>query len=389
MAIVHKHTDSLSREHLVDLLQQDTAPCISIYMPTIRMGAQTAQNGIRLKNLLTEVEDRLRENDLHSDKLREVVEQASLLPKSESWDYLSDGLVIFLAPDHFEYIRLSLDLEERAIIQDRFYIPPLLRVINQQHEFYLLALDQSDTRLLHGTARHIEAVILPDTPRSLDEALRFDENEKSLQFHAVQGPLHTVFHGQGLPDDVETQNIVRFFQMINNGVYNELGSAGHAPLILAGIERLRGLYRKVNSYEWLLDEDIDTHPSKLREEELHQMAWDRVEPMLQHDYQAATDAYFSLAGNDDQRALNDFQHVVLMAFQTRVDTLFVAEDVQRWGVIDIERSIVEVQNMQTLDNTELINFAVEYTLLNGGQVFLTTDQRIVTDRQPLATILRY
>ena len=51
--------DVLSREELGTLLGKPGGPCISIFMPTFRTGAEVQQNPIRLKNLLQRAEELL------------------------------------------------------------------------------------------------------------------------------------------------------------------------------------------------------------------------------------------------------------------------------------------------------------------------------------------
>ena len=50
---------AVTREEIQNLLHTPGRPCVSIYMPTVRAGAETQQNPIRLKNLLRRVQERL------------------------------------------------------------------------------------------------------------------------------------------------------------------------------------------------------------------------------------------------------------------------------------------------------------------------------------------
>jgi len=51
--------NELSKDELRLLIDKGKPPCLSIYMPTHKAGAEVQQNAIRLKNLLKEAEDRL------------------------------------------------------------------------------------------------------------------------------------------------------------------------------------------------------------------------------------------------------------------------------------------------------------------------------------------
>ena len=55
---------SITRDEIRDLLQLPGKPCVSIYMPTLRAGAEAQQNPIRLKNLLRSVQAKLEESGM-------------------------------------------------------------------------------------------------------------------------------------------------------------------------------------------------------------------------------------------------------------------------------------------------------------------------------------
>ena len=54
-------TDALSREDLEQLATRQGDPCVSIFLPTHRVSLETEQDRIRLGNLLSRAEKRLKE----------------------------------------------------------------------------------------------------------------------------------------------------------------------------------------------------------------------------------------------------------------------------------------------------------------------------------------
>ena len=53
--------DSLTREDIKTLIETQGEWCVSLFMPTVRAGAEVQQNPIRFKNLLRQAEERLAE----------------------------------------------------------------------------------------------------------------------------------------------------------------------------------------------------------------------------------------------------------------------------------------------------------------------------------------
>jgi len=72
----------------------------------------------------------------------------------------------------------------------------------------------------------------------------------------------------------------------------------------------------------------------------------------------------------------------------RVDTLFSPLGIQRWGQFRTQKWTMELYEEPTLENEDLLNFAVIQTLLNSGQVFMLQPDEIPGNGE-LATILRY
>jgi hypothetical protein len=161
-----------------------------------------------------------------------------------------------------------------------------------------------------------------------------------------------------------------------------------APLVLAGIEYMQGLYRQVNQYHNLVETGIEKDPDALSSEELHQSAWKIVAPLLQQTRQAAFDAYKHLAGTADRRAGRSLAEIVPAAYFQRVDTLFVAEGVEKWGLFSPEENTAIIHESHQAGDDELLDFAAVHTLLNGGAVYMVPPAEM-PEEAPLVAIFRY
>ena len=68
--------DIITLDILKEILNHQSDWCVSLYMPTIRAGAQIEQNPIRLRNLLVEAEKQLEAKDLVTsiiEKLKSMI----------------------------------------------------------------------------------------------------------------------------------------------------------------------------------------------------------------------------------------------------------------------------------------------------------------------------
>jgi len=379
----------ISKDELRGLIEDQQSPCVSIYMPTHRK-LEAQQDRIRFKNLLRRAEGGLLQLGLRSPEAAGLLEPArKLLDDAMFWEYLSDGLALFLSGNSLRSYRLPYGLKEMAVVAERFQLKPLLPLLDYAAQFFILALSKNEVRLLRGTPLGAEEVELANVPRGLSDALKYDQPEKQLQYHTRTprglGRRAAVFHGHGTREEGDTEDILHYFRMVDRGVHEVLRNE-HAPLILAGVDYLLPLYRQANSYPHLLAEGVAGNPDELPPEELHARVWPLVQPALEKGRRRAIERYAELAAKG--RASNRIGEVVPEAYFGRVDSLIVALGLQQWGAFDPDERAVHVYPEQKPGSQDLLDFAAIHTLLNSGEVHAVTPDK-VPDGAALAAIFRY
>jgi hypothetical protein len=401
--LVDKQMDLFTKESLMALVADQQGLCVSLYMPTEQKGPETQQGPIRLKNLLVQIETEVAALGERTPHIQHLLAPAqALVANQRFWQYQSTGLALFLRPDAMTTFRLPLQFQEMVVVNDRFYIKPLLALLSGDDTFYLLALRQGGVRLLQGTRFSLAEIELgAHVPKSLAEALRYDDFEENIRFHIASRSSigsnrgapdrgFAMYHGQGgAADEANIKDeISRFFRELDNGVCELLTGSRQPPLVLAGIEYLRGLYRQVNQYNALVEEEIATDPEALTTQVLHERAWAIVEPLFTKERQAALDAYYHLAGNKDSRATQAIEQIAPAAYFQRVDTLFTSPNMTQWGAFDAATNQVAFHDGRQPGDQDLIDFAAIHTLLNGGSVYITEPTNLPAGAS-LAAILRY
>jgi hypothetical protein len=382
--------DLLEKEELKMLIQRREGPSVSIYMPTHRAFPETKQDPIRFKNLLRESEEQLKAGGLRSPDAKRLLKPAKALVKDGLfWQYQADGLATFISSDLFYHYHLPLKFDELLVVTDRFHIKPLLPLFSHEGLFYILALSQNEVRLFQCSRYSIREVELEDVPRSMSEALQYDDPEKQLQFHtrapAAGGGRAAMFHGHGVGKDDAKNNILRYFQQVDQGLRNILKEE-LAPLVLAGVDYLFSIYREANSYPHLVEQGITGNPESLKAEELHGQAWGIVEPQFLKAQEEAMAKYKQLAGS--ARASKDLKEIVPAACEGRIDSLWVAVGVQQWGFFDPDKRTVHIHAEPEPGDEDLLDFAAVHTILNGGTVYAMKPEEM-PDEAPLAAVFRY
>lgn len=387
--------DILTKAQLETLMRKEQPWCVSIYLPTHRMGVETQQDPIRLKNLLGQAEKLLSQRGFGTREVQKMLEPAEkLLPASDFWRHQSDGLAIFLSGSGAQMLRLPLRFEERVIVDHRFYIKPLLPLITGDGQFYILALSQNEIRLLNGTRYGVSEVDIAELVGSMNEAMPLEDPQTILRAHtsSAEGGLgggpSVTFHGQGGGSDESTKNdLLRYFHLVEDSL-TEILQGERVPLVLAGVEYLLPIYQEANTYPNLVDEIIAGNPEELSIEELHKSAWEIIAPHFQVDQQAAVAYYQQLAGQQSKRAAHTLEKILPAAMQGRVETLFVAAGAQQWGVFDPNTQTVAIHDSMQPGDEHLLDLAAVQTYLKGGKVYIMPPENTPGGKNA-AAVLRY
>lgn len=384
--------DLMTSDDLKALIEKRGETCVSIYMPAHRGGQDIPQDKIRFRNLLKEAEDRLLATGHRGDAAREVLAPAEelLLNDSLFWAYQDTGLAIFLSPGFFRPYRLAMEFQESVILGSRFYIKPLIPLAIGEARFYVLALGQKHLRLFQGTRYGLREMGLEGVPKSMAEALKYDERGKELQFQTRTGERKGgeragVFFVHGSGGELEKDNLLRYFHQINAGLHESLREK-REPLILAGVEYLFPIYRQANTYAYLLDEGIPGNPEEQRPDELHKQAWAIMEPYFMKAQEEAVARHGESTGTG--LASNDLKEIVPAAHYGRVQVLFVANGAQQWGTFDPDANGIGLHEEAEPGDEDLLDLAAAQTLRNGGSVYAMEPDR-VPGGPPAAAVFRY
>jgi hypothetical protein len=380
--------DSLTADDLHLLMGHRNGLCVSLFMPTERTDAE--KNRIGFRNLVREAERRAAEIDPDHPFTKSGIGPArELLQRQDFWRHQGDGLALFVAEGISRRYRLAQDLEALTVVGERFHVKPLLPVLAGNIRFYLLCLSQQDTRLFDCTRHRMQRIEPEGLPKSLEEALRFDDPEKQLQFHTGAsgggGRRPGVFHGHGVGSDDAKDRILRYFQAVDKPVAGLLRKE-QMPLLLAGLDYLVAIYREANSYPHLLEREILGNPLDKEERELHAEAWAVAEPLLSSGREEAMQRYEASAGTGGTS--QDLREIVPAAHHGRIDVLFLADGIHQWGRFDPDHEDIEIHPHYEPRDEDLLDLAAVQALSNGGTVYVIEPNEVPGEGHA-AAIFRY
>ena len=385
-----------TKSQLSDLQKVRQFPCISYYLPVQKVGADTRQGAIRLRQWVKSTAEALRSKGMRTPVIEEILKPVqALYDDALFWENQEATLVLFLNADGLIIHQLPISTEESVTIADHFMIRPLLPIFGQDGYYHMLTLGLAAARLYLCTRHSQTEIKMTKHPESLKEVFNTYSVEKQLQHHSGSGKGRnasggsggSVFHGSESMKDSAKDRIEEYFRQIDNSLKASLPN-GQMPLVLVCVDYLFPLFKAVSRESRLMDEHISGSPDTLKKEVLLRNGWEIVRPVFEKDKLAALAVCQNLMGTE--RVIEDIRLVLPAALNKQVDSLFLMNGRQIWSSFDPESGRVALsQDYQpAFGEEELLNLAAMQVLQNGGQVFVLSPEEMPDSADCLA-VLRF
>lgn len=246
-----------SQQQLEELTAFSEPFCLTIYAPLIDANTATNPNRIELKNLLREAETALKSAGVKPRDVKKTLKPAQLLVEdNEFWPIRHESLVLFMHPRLFRYYHIPDHATPYILtIETGFNIEPLLKAMEDNERYFVLALGHKNVRLYEGDHYQLKSVQLKNFPADMKQTLNIDEYPKWRETHGI-APSYTgkgseASHGQYNISQTDKDMLLEFFRRIDHRLHNFL-FRHQRPLIIAGVNYLLPIYRKANTYPGLL-----------------------------------------------------------------------------------------------------------------------------------------
>ena len=381
----------MSQPEFEKLSQFTNEVCVSIFIPTQRAGHEVLEgkNQINLKSKWNEIKLQLEKKGVSAEKIKNIgspIEE--LLQDMDFWRHQSDGLAVFSAEGFFDKYTLPINFEEYHYISKEFYIKPLVPILAEDGRFYLLSLQLEDVALFEATQHSIGVVYVEDLiPSRLEERVGFDYTEKALQLRPQkQGEGNKGYHGHGGADNNKKSEIFRYFRAIDEGLEPVLHNK-NIPLVIACQDSFFPIYKEANSYQYLYGEEAVGNPAYIDMLELHEKALKLMEPYFEKTKREKLKKFEDL--NKSVNTSASVYDIIPAIIQGKVDTLFLENEGDIWGIYNENTMAVEVQDEQSSKNTSLINLAAKAVIEHGGNVFLIEPEAMPEKSSKMNALYRF
>lgn len=382
----------ISKKKLENLSQVREQNCVSVFMPTHRVGQKVYGNEdkIMLKNLIREVSKQLSENGLNDQKIKAYLQPIEdLINDSNFWRHQLEGLALFLSEDIFEYFILPANFDQFHFVSDHFYLKPLMPLFNGDGEFFILSLSLSQAKLFKGNRYEITEVDTKEHfPDDLLDAVGSDFKQRPQQFRAGQnaGRGGVSYQSYGAGKDEKREETLKYLRTIDKGLTTILNNE-RSPLVIASVDYLFHMYKEISDYQYIFDKNISGNPENDDPATLHAKAWDLVSEVFDQDRYEKVKVYNNLISTG--KTSNELREIVKAAVFGKIDTLFVQNDTTVWGEYLPEEQKVIMGNEPNGLNTDLLNMAAIQTFLQGGKTYLMDSEKMPDKKSEANAIFRY
>lgn len=238
--------------------------CLSLFV-----GFLPEQNKSIIKALLREAYIKLSQHLGAQTASSLLAPMQSLLHQPDLWPGVGQTLAAFLSDGVFCTFIAPLTLKPRLVVDNRFYLKPLLPCLIRPAHYHVLAISENVARLFSCANQECHEMRSADFPCSLRNVLGARDFSNNLQAHSsgVPGRNPLTYHGHSGPIEEVHQNRILYCRHISAAIERQLGKTG-SPLILACVAEYVPAYREVNHYAQLMQEAILGNPDRLSTSEI-------------------------------------------------------------------------------------------------------------------------
>jgi len=344
------------KEQLQKLGVEKNKPCVTISMNTHRTHPNNAQDGILLKNLLKEAEERVI-NEFGKRTVAQLLEKLEAVSDEIDVNYNLDSLHIFLSNETKEIVKSSWETSNSGVhISDTFAIRSLIKNYSRSESYLVMLLSQSGVQLYEAVNDDIVKEIRNDD-------FPFSENP------------HYNANKHKESDSKYLDDLVReFLNKVDKALVKVNNETELKCVIIAtedNYSRLQQVADKPSVY--LGSANIDYNNTATHQ--ISKQSWELVkEQQKQRRTEAIAEMHEAVAQG---KVLTDLQEVYQAAIDGRGDLLIVHQDFAQAVLMKDERTFDLVNDPTTANAIDDITSTIAWEVISKkGRIVFTSQEEI-------------
>lgn len=379
----------LTQDYPAILVDDHQPPCLSLYQPTHRRHPENAQDAIRFRNLLREMEESLRQK-YPAREIRALLQPFEALAEDRGfWNHTADGLAVLGAPGLFRVYKLQRPVAELVVVADSFHTKPLMRIMQSADRYQILGLSRQDFKVFEGNRDSLDEIEpIEGVPQTAAEQLGEEVGgpERTHRVYGRAGAGAFTQHGTDVKQDADRRDTERFFRAVDQAVLQHYSQPSGLRLILAALPEHHHRFRSISRNPFLMKEAIDIHPDALPLDALRERAWQLVQPYYLERLAGFVEAFGAARSNG--RGADDLDDIATAAIAGRVATLLIEADRLIPGYVDATSGKITTGDLSNPKVDDVLDDLGELVIKTGGEVVIVPSERMPT-KTGAAAIYRF
>ena len=322
--------------------------CVTILLNTHRNSPQSKKDEIVLKDLVTETENRLKEEC--GDKTSEIISQKlQELASNIDARYNFESLALFVNRDIAEFIRMPVKVENRVVIGNSFATRELIRMLHKEVNYYVLVLSREKARLIEAVGN-----------KEIEEIHNGFPMENSY-----------TIAGEGKLFKRETSLVLEFFGNVNNQL-DDVQHEKRLPVFICTDESNYSDYLKAANQKENISGLIEGNRDNEDPHNIVEAVWPTVEKWYKEKNQKLLSDLTKNAGKDDFET--DFTEIWKAIIEGKGRVLYVKDGFVQPAKVD-ENNVVKPVMDDNANVDDIIDEMIEKNEQLGGEtVFVSGDE---------------
>lgn len=153
--------------------------CVTLILNTHKTFPDNQKDSITLRNMIADAGKRL-EKEYSAEISKNYTEKLHKISNEIDHNHNDLGLLVFVNDDIAEYLRIPMSVHDRIILDDTFATRPIVRALQKETDYYVLALAKGKARMLLASGESlIEEIKNEDFPVSDATILKATREEAS------------------------------------------------------------------------------------------------------------------------------------------------------------------------------------------------------------------
>jgi hypothetical protein len=264
-------------------------------------------------------------------------------------------------------------------VADTFHLKPLLKVIQDQERYFVLALSQRRISLYEGNREGTNLVATFDADYDRESSAGKTAKARKIEVPRGRGGRDAALQFRPL------SRVTRFVELTEPHIWSRLRQES-CPLILVGTPFMHRIYRNMNCYPFLSENGVMASLPH-RRDVIHERTWPIAERIFLDREIALCAKYFEKKMKD--QASDDLQEIAQASITGRVSALLVSRGATKFGSLNRENGQVELRDPQSRDlGDDLLDDIAQEVILRKGQAYVLPQEAMPT-ASPIAALYRW